>query len=102
MKTLIVLSLLAATTAYAMTSEFVVNSITSYSGTQTATAIVDYTTPVIIQTASSGVSWKINGTGTALPLVANIQHKYQPGGSVSSIVFSQTSSASPFTVYVVK
>ena len=103
MKKLILIAvLLTASVGYSLTSEFILNSVTSYSGTKTATATVDYTTPILIQTATSGVSMKINGAGTALPIVANTQYKFQPGGAVTSLVFSQTSSATPMVVNIVK
>jgi len=102
MKRLILIALLLPSIAFAMTSEYVINTISQYTGTKSATATVDYTTPILITTPSSGVSFKINGAGIAVPISANIAYKYQPGGSVSSLVFSQSSSASPFSVFVIK
>lgn len=107
---LIFFALLLPSLAFAMTSEFVLNSVTAVpavtwvggAGVQRGTATVDYTTPVLIQTAATGITMKVNGTGTGVPIVASVPHKFQPGGSVTSLVFYQTSSAGGFTVYVVK
>lgn len=100
---LTILFAFACTTAFAaMTSEFVVNSVTAVSGTKAAqTATVTNTTPLMIQTSASGCTYQINAAGTTFPITANTPHKIQPGGSVTSLAFSCASSAG-WSVYVAK
>jgi len=109
MKKMFIIMWLLATisSAYALTSEFVVNSATQYPGTcgqgVKITVPVTATSPVLIQTPSTGCTMSVNSYSATnnLPIPANTAYKFQTPSGVKNLVFNCSSSAMNY-IYVVK
>lgn len=101
-----VFCLCGAVSFAAMTSEFVVNSITKYGITKTATVAVDATTPVMYQMDAAGGFVYLNTVvaGKGFPVIANTKYTLQPASGTTALVFTctSTSAASGAGVYVAK
>jgi len=98
----------AATTAFAITSEFVVNTITAYpgatygSGLQLATVPVTYNTPLIVNASAACTMYDTTVTANeGIPLAANTHYKFQPTRN-TNYLFTCASTATAATISTVK